>query len=69
MPEGLSCCNTLRYGITPKELSWGGFDKRSTLLLSRKNGEVLYFTIGTRTKPEISKDDFLEWTDFFDERI
>lgn len=54
----------VRYGITTEELSWGGFDKHSTLLLSRKNGEVLYFTIRVRTKPEKSKDHFLEWTNF-----
>lgn len=54
----------VRYGLNPKAQSWSGFDNHSTLLISRKDGEILYFTIGLKNKPpRTSKNDYLQWTD------
>ena len=52
----------VRYGMNPKELSWSGFDRSSTLLISRKNGEILYFTIGRKKVPEKSCNDINQWS-------
>ena len=52
----------VRYGLNHKELSWSGFDRCSTLLISRKDGEILYFTIGRKNVPETSCNDFLKWS-------
>ena len=52
----------VRYRLKPKELSVSGFDKSSTLLISRKNGDILYFTIGKKRSPKKSDNDFIKWT-------
>lgn len=52
----------VRYGLNHKELSWSGFDRSSTMLISRKDGEILYFTIGRKNVPEMSCNDFLKWS-------
>ena len=52
----------VRYRLNSQELSISGFGKSSTLLISRKDGEILYFTIGKKKNPRSSKNDFLKWT-------
>lgn len=52
----------VRYGLNQKELSWSGFDRCSTLLISRKDGEILYFTIGRKNVPDTSRNVFLKWS-------
>lgn len=51
----------VRYRLNPKELSISGFGNSSTLLVSRKDGDILYFTIGKKKTPRSSKNDFLKW--------
>ena len=51
----------VRYGLNPNELSWSGFDRSSTLLISRKDGEILYFTIGRKKEPETSSNYYNQW--------
>lgn len=52
----------VRYRLNPQELSISGFGKSSTLLISRKDGDVLYFTIGKKETPRTNINVFLKWT-------
>ena len=53
----------VRYGLNLQKQSYSGLDNSSTLLISRKDGEILYFTIRVKTKPKkISINDYLKWT-------
>jgi len=52
----------VRYHLYSKKRSESGLGKSSTLLISRKDGDILYFTFFKKRHLEKSQDDFLAWT-------